>query len=246
MKSIKTPVINKDTQIVVEYTCTLNSNAVIGSNGNPNTVYLTYSNNPNHDGGGETGHTPKDTVIVFTYKVTANKVDESNEALPGAAFTLYKNYKGTDPLPTGKTAVTEIKYNNNKNSYSIADDDKWVVVDTTEAGTATTFSFERIDDGDYLLVETTTPNGYNAVEPMKFTVTATHTEGETPELTELKGGDKFTGDLESGNLTTSVENKQGTTLPETGGIGTTMFYIIGSAMVLGAGIILTSKMRANN
>lgn len=70
--------VTSSTKVVVEYTATLNENAVIGSEGNPNTVKLIYSNNPNYTGSGETsptGETPEDTVIVFTYKVVVNKVD---------------------------------------------------------------------------------------------------------------------------------------------------------------------------
>ena len=85
--------VTSSTKVVVEYTATLNPNAVIGSAGNPNTVKLIYSNNPNYTGSGETsptGETPKDKVIVFTYKVVVNKVDQSGNALAGAGFTLYK------------------------------------------------------------------------------------------------------------------------------------------------------------
>ena len=97
-------------KIVVEYTAELNVNANIGATGNPNVVYLEYSNNPNWDANGDgkpdepgtpgtpgdetpeepTGKTPEDKVIVFTFKVIADKVDESNNALAGAGFTLYK------------------------------------------------------------------------------------------------------------------------------------------------------------
>lgn len=73
--------------ITVEYESTLNTNAVVGSAGNPNTTYLEYSNNPNYEG---TGKTTRDYVIVFTYKVDVNKVDGENAPLKGAAFKLEK------------------------------------------------------------------------------------------------------------------------------------------------------------
>lgn len=257
LKALENVTINKDTKIVVEYTATLNSNAVMGATGNPNTVKLTYSNNPNYGGDGETGHTPDDKVIVFTYKVDVNKVDQDNEALPGAAFTLYKNYKGyTDEEMTaaGKTAVASISYNNGNSTYQIATGDKWVQVGTTTAGTATEFAFERIDDGEYLLVETTTPSGYNAVKPSKFTVTAEHTEGATPALSSLSASDSKGAATDLGAITlstetdnagvqTTIQNQSGTTLPETGGIGTTIFYILGAILVLGAGIVLVTRRR---
>ncbi|WP_234916601.1 isopeptide-forming domain-containing fimbrial protein, partial [Streptococcus equinus] len=70
--------VTASSKIVVEYTATLNKNAVIGKVGNPNTAKLIYSNNPNSQGtAGSTTETPEDTVIVFTYKVVVNKVDEN-------------------------------------------------------------------------------------------------------------------------------------------------------------------------
>ena len=71
-------------QIVVEYTAKLNENAVIGAAGNPNKVSLKFSNNPNNGGEGDRGTTPEDKVIVFTYKLTVNKVDKDNKPLTGA------------------------------------------------------------------------------------------------------------------------------------------------------------------
>ncbi len=79
--------------VTIEYTATLNDKAVIGSAGNKNEVTLEFSNNPNSEGDGDHGTTPKDTVIVFTYKVIINKTDADNKPLKGAAFELYKNSK---------------------------------------------------------------------------------------------------------------------------------------------------------
>ena len=88
--------ITADSEIVIDYTATLNNNAVLGSDGNPNLVSLEYSNNPNINGEGDTGNTPKDTVIVFTYKTVINKVDKDNVALTGAEFILQKYIAATD------------------------------------------------------------------------------------------------------------------------------------------------------
>ncbi|SFC71655.1 LPXTG-motif cell wall anchor domain-containing protein/fimbrial isopeptide formation D2 domain-containing protein [Streptococcus gallolyticus] len=211
--------IDSSTKVVVEYTATLNENAVIGSEGNPNTVKLIYSNNPNYTGSGET---PEDTVIVFTYKVVVNKVKEDGTSpLEGAGFTLYK-----------------------KDSSG-----KWNEVETISAGDTTTFTFSGLDDGDYKLVETTVPDGYNKASDVEFTVTAKHDEdSETPKLTELTG-DVTTGSLEftssttDGSLTTDVVNKKGSVLPSTGGMGTTILYVVGTILVLAAGILLVTKKR---
>ena len=204
--------------VTVEYTAKLNNNAVIGSAGNPNTVYLEYSNNPNESGAGNnyTGKTPVDKVIVFTYKVIINKIDQDEKALNGATFELFK--KGA---------------NGNFNSLGVvAGDDKNV------------FEWVGIDDGDYKLVEVSAPKGYNKVEDVLFTVSAEHEiEAPDPKLISLDGGDDFTGELRPGTLTADVINEAGVTLPETGGIGTTIFYVLGGILLLGATVLLIARKR---
>lgn len=208
--------------ITIEYTAKLNEKAKFGAEGNPNEVYLEYSNNPNHSGTGnnETGETPKDKVIVFTYKTIVNKTD-GTKPLPGAEFTLSK-----------KMADGTLK--------------KIAVVKNTEG---TTFTFEGLDDGDYVLKETKTPTGYNSIADIKFTVTAEHVVlADNPSLTSLSGNVTtgeitFTADATAGSLETTVVNKSGATLPETGGIGTTIFYVVGAVLVIGAGVLFVTKRR---
>lgn len=215
--------------ITVEYTSELNKKAVLGSTGNINTMHLEYSNNPNDEQGGETGTTPDDTVIVFTYKVVVNKyansVAEGNK-LTGAEFTLAKKLKD------GKT--------------------KNIAVVKSEDGTS--FTFNGLDDGDYILTESKTPAGYNTISPIEFTVTADHKiewgkgEARTDILTGLTGdvtsGEvTFTPSVDEGKLSTDVINKSGSLLPSTGGIGTTIFYVIGGILMVGAGVILVSRRR---
>ena len=213
-----------NSEITVEYESVLNENAVIGSAGNPNEMVMTFSNNPNGTG---TGKTPVDTVIVFTYKVVVDKVDQDQEPLPGAEFTLEKKMKG--------------------------DLDTWEQIEVlgTE-GNQTSFEFKGLDDGDYRLTETNTPAGYNTIDPITFTVTATH-EDASLSLTNLNGNVAsgavqliFTPDTTEGSLSTTVINNQGLTLPETGGIGTTIFYVLGAVLVLGAGIPLIARIRMRN
>ena len=83
LKGIEGVTVGASTKVVVTYSAKLNENAVIGAAGNPNTVNLTYSNNPNKGGEGETGKTPDDKNIVFTYKVVVNKVDQDKKSLHG-------------------------------------------------------------------------------------------------------------------------------------------------------------------
>ena len=224
-------------QIVVEYTAILDSDAVIGSTGNPNTAYLIFSNNPNGTG---TGKTAPDKNIVFTYKVVANKVDQDDKPLPGAAFALYKKLPA---IPTDGT------------SHIMQDGDAYAPVKELNVGvngevadkTMTTFEWTGIDDGDYLIKEIITPTGYNTIEPIKFTVTATHEiNADDPKFTELLGGDDFTGAVSTGTLTTKIENRMGSTLPGTGGIGTTIFYVIGGGLMVAAGVLLITKKRMEN
>ena len=223
--------------ITVEYTASLDSDAILGSTGNPNEAYLVFSNNPNGNGKGQT---KPDKNIVFTYKVVANKVDQDNKPLPGAAFALYKK------LPAVPTDGT---------SYIMEDEDAYAPVEALNVDaegklvseTRTDFEWKGIDDGEYMIKEIITPAGYNSIEPIKFTVTADHQiEADDPKLTELTGGDKFTGSVDHSTLTIEIQNRMGSTLPGTGGIGTTIFYVVGGGLMVAAAILLITKKRMEN
>lgn len=101
-------------KIRVEYTSKLNEKAKIGKEGNVNSASLEFSNNPNQEQGGtpDTGNTPWDNVIVFTYKVVVNKIDSSKKPLAGAAFELSKkvNDEYTRVALVNATQNTEGKY----------------------------------------------------------------------------------------------------------------------------------------
>ena len=163
--------------ITVEYKSELNKNAVIGAAGNPNEKYLEYSNNPNWipaEGTtpeeGPTGETPVDKVIVFTYKVEVNKVDQDLQPLQGAQFTLEKK------LADGTTKELAV----------VMGED------------LATFTAVGLDDGVYILTESVTPAGYNTIAPVEFTISATHDEeADEPALLTLDGGDMFTGSIET-------------------------------------------------
>ena len=235
--------------VTIEFTATLGPNAAIGKAGNKNEVTLEYSNNPNDDQGGEEGTTPKDTVRVFTYKLTVNKVDENKEPLTGADFTLYKKVltAAAGETQTG-TKGSDIKAAFDSSIKADAlDANSYYVIAGTKSGTTagSEFSFNGIDDGTYVLVETTVPAGYNAWDSVEFDVEAIHeVTADDPQLTSLTGGDLVSGDFkDTGIITTDIENKEGTTLPSTGGIGTTIFYIIGAILVIGAGVVLVTRRR---
>lgn len=217
--------------ITVDYTSTLTKQAVLGNRGNVNKAKLQFSNNPNSEQGGEstpTGETPWDNVIVFTYEVVVNKVNENKKALKGAAFKLEKKLNGGTTTP----------------------------VKEFTAGEDTSFTFSGLDDGDYILTETATPAGYNTIKPITFTVTAKHniewTTGERVDvLTELNGNAAsgeitFTADLPAGSLTTNVVNVKGSNLPSTGGMGTVILYVAGIAVFVLAGATLVMALRRRN
>ena len=215
-------------KITVEYTSELNDKAVLGNQGNVNKAKLEFSNNPNNEQQGKPekpGETPWDNVIVFTYKVVINKVDENNKPLTGAEFTLEKVLKDGS-----KKTIKVIK----------SDD-------------GTSFTFNGLDDGDYILTETKTPSGYNTIDAIKFTVTADHkikwTNEQRTDILESLTGEAATGNItftttdDKSALSTTVVNKKGTELPSTGGMGTTIFYVLGTILVLGAGVVLIARKR---
>ena len=227
-------------KIRVEYTSELNSAAVLGSQGNVNKAKLVFSNNPKNEQVGKPdkpGETPWDNVIVFTYKVVVNKVDEKQEPLKGAEFTLSKKLKD------GTTKDIAVVKGDN----------------------GTSFTFRGLDDGDYILRETKTPAEYNTMKDITFTVTANH-EIQWPEdkvrtdiLTSLTGnaasgeitfspvnGTEEEGNAANAGLSTTVINKKGSSLPSTGGIGTTIFYVVGGILMAGAAVLLITKRRAEN
>ena len=212
--------------ITVDYTSPLNADAVIGAVGNKNKMYLEYSNNPNGDG---TGKTKEDVVIVFTYKVDVNKFDENNDPLTGADFSVEKKLA----------------------------DGSWKDLTVEKNASGDVFTVKGIDDGEYKLKETVTPNGYNTISDdyVYFTVTAEHDVlSDNPQLKNLTanahavdtdvalvGTYKFLA--QEGTLSTGIVNQSGAILPSTGGIGTTIFYIVGGLLVVVAGSVIFVRKR---
>lgn len=211
--------------IIVTYNMTLNENAVIGGNGNPNTVKLDYSNNPTKKD--STGSTPEDKAIVFTYGVRIAKVDQDSKALTGATFTLES--KGTDG--TYKT-----------------------VGDATVSGNL--HAWKGLAPGTYRLTETAAPAQYNKLTtPMEFTITADHKTNTDGSVDHIVGASDVSidgttthfvsvTDDTSTYLGLTVQNKKGSTLPSTGGMGTTLFYGIGGLLVVAGGALFIAKKNA--
>lgn len=219
--------------IEVIYNAHLNENAIAhtgtatDTNTNNNKVSLSYSNNPYTSGSGTAeGKTTEDTVWVFTYEVDntkyKNAVGSGNE-LKDAGFRLFK----------GDVEVGLI-YDGEKGAYRpVAAEEK---AEEMKSATDGKFNIIGLDAGTYTLKETTTPEGYNTCAPITIEIKATHSENTGGTVANLILTD-------SKNMSNDVINKSGSTLPGTGGIGTTVFYIGGGCMVALAGVFLITKKR---
>ena len=238
----KIAAVKADSVITVEYESVLNGQALIGAEGNPNKMRVEFEN----DNGGK-GKTPWDTVIVFTFKTEINKVDQDELPLAGAQFKIEKLSASVED---GK--------------YVVAKDENGedVVIKTLEVvinDEGTQFSSEGLDDGVYKITETVTPAGFNSIDPIYFAVEAEHDEDAAEpklvkiDVTDLEGNSIVSDGNNLGEFTiekdnedaidTTIINQHGAVLPSTGGIGTTIFYIIGGVLVVGAVVLLIVRRR---
>lgn len=202
-------------EIEITYTATVNESAVKGTEGNPNTVILTYSDNPQD--ATSTEETPEDTVITYLIDLIVNKTDASNEALAGAKFELYND---STLVATGVS------------------DDNGVVIFAYEDG----YSAGLKDGETYTLKEIEAPAGYNEAEDIVFVVSF---DAPTDTAAAVWSTDNNVVNLNDDGTAfeITVVNQTGGLLPSTGGIGTTIFYIVGALLVIGAAIFLISKKR---
>ena len=241
--------------IIVEYTATLNQSAVIGLPGNSNKVHLEYSNKPDQSGSGDTdntGKTPEDEVLVFTYELDTTKVDGKNPDtnLRGAKFVLLNS----DGNKVAK--ITNGKFDGWQNLPSAGADGKiaaesWPTDSVLTSNENGLFTVTGLDAGTYKLREIVAPAGYNLLkDDITVVITATIAAGNDGKttLTNLEvtaDGTAGTGNVDSGSVGITVANNKGATLPETGGIGTTIFYTLGGILVLVAVVLLVTKKRMN-
>lgn len=247
LQAIKDGKIKEGDKLYTYYSGVLNEDAKVYDEGNQqNTAFLLYSNNP-HDNK-SSGKTPPATVYDWTFKMNVQKVDGANpdKKLEDAKFVLSKS--GTVNLGTidenGTPAETEnlikLVYDSAKKTYRVATaSDKNI----TYVMTAGDITIKGLDDAEYYLYETKAPAGYNRLtEPVKFKINATYTSADSRPAVSTKVGDEaaVTG------LTVSVENNAGTTLPSTGGMGTTVFYVVGGGLMAVAVVLLVTKKRMEN
>ena len=242
-------------KVTVDYKAVLDDDAVIGLNGNENKVDLKFSNNPNATGDGtnNTGKTPEDKVIVFTYEFDTLKVDaaDNTKKLQGAEFTLQDKASG--------------KYAKVVNGIFQG----WV--DAAEASTLTTdenglITIKGMEGGTYIVKETKAPTDYNLPSaPFEITLKATKIMSQDWNSTASDALGEFSATIanplpntsgtatdnakvsvDGYTATLTIKNTKGAELPETGGIGTKLFYIGGGALVLASAVILISKKRAKD
>ncbi len=260
--------------IIVKYTANLNKDAVVGTDDNTNKVHLEFSNNPNYDGTGEpgepeeppTGETPADEVFVFTYELDTKKIDGDTEGngtpttLKDAKFVLYRKntsneeeYAGVDS--NGKITKWE-------KATGSGEDIAYPEGSTLISGNDGLFKIAGLDEGTYYLREIEAPDGYNLLESdLEVVITATIAEDmdnlSEYEITNLGVTSKPAGDEETkevpgkgtpatGVVNITVANNKGATLPETGGIGTTIFYVLGAVLMIGAGVTFIVRRRAGS
>ena len=224
--------LNDGATITVTYTAHLNDKAYVntagGSTSNINKVYLTYSNNPRDES--SIGKTPESTpVYVYTYQLSNTKHQDTKDglALAGAGFRLYSDEACHDE--------DEIKLKmNDDGTYSrdFSTEGKGVEMISGQDGQ---FNVKGLDAGTYYLKETKTPDGYSACKVIPVTIKADHSRNDQVNL-------------EGSNLTNDIVNIKagGITLPSTGGIGTTLFYVVGGGLMVAAIVLLVTKKRMEN
>lgn len=226
--------LNDGATITVTYTAHLNDKAFVNttsgsSTENKNSVQLQYSNNPK-DSEAYWGFTPESEVRVYTYQLNNTKYrddDTQGNELAGAGFRLYSDKDCTEEQEI------KLKKNTTDGTYSPyfgtgAGDEMF----SDEHGQ---FNVKGLDAGTYYLRETKTPDGYSACADKKIVISATHTEYNV----SLSG---------ESNLNNKIINKKagGITLPSTGGIGTTIFYVVGGGLMVAAIVLLVTKKRMEN
>ena len=223
--------LNDGATITVTYTAHLNDNAAVnstsGSTENKNKVQLQYSNNPRNSA--YWGFTPESEVRVYTYQLNNTKYrddDTQGNELGGAGFKLYSD----------ADCKNEVKLYQKDNFYfPIKDATDKDAVEMMISGQDGQFNVKGLDAGTYYLKETNPPAGYSACADKKIVISATHTEYNV----NLSG---------ESNLNNKIINKKagGITLPSTGGIGTTLFYVVGGGLMVAAIVLLVTKKRMEN
>ena len=250
LNAIKDGKIKEGDKLYTYYSGVLNKDAKVYDEGNQqNGACLLYSTNPHNEA--DLSKSPAVRVYDWTFKMNVQKVDGANpdKKLEDAKFVLSKS--GTADLgtidengtPAGTEKLIKLVYDPTDSTYRVAtaSDAK-----TTYVMTAGDITIKGLDDAEnYYLYETKAPAGYNRLtEPVKFKINATYNEtGDHYEAVSTKVGE---AEAAVTGLKVSVENNAGTTLPSTGGMGTTVFYVVGGGLMAVAVVLLVTKKRMEN
>ena len=211
--------LNANTLLEIRYTAQLNHSAVVGAAGNVNTAYMTY---------GAQGKTADATTTTDTYGFDLVKTtlvgdpgQEVHKLLNGAAFKLYNAKKGGNEIKLIQQA--DGSYHPLVGQETAADR-----IDMTQTAKV---RINGLDNGTYYLEEVQAPAGYNKVkERIEVKIKDANLDATVNDTDYTSGG-------------IEVVNRTGAELPSTGGMGTTMFYVLGAVLVLGAAIALVAKRR---
>jgi len=257
-------------KVVLTYDAYLNENAIVmgtgtgeggtvlgNDNANKNTGSLDFTRNPDDEG---TGSTTPDETYVFTLQIDGTKYKDEigdKNLLEGAGFTLYYAEQDGDKWTKGE--AINFKKNDKGDFVVYTGNETEGVTKEIKTGTDGKFVFNGLGPGNYILSETTVPEGgYNRSADILITVTEGEKDPDTHTITCTvtkkyignedvtdEDADKLNQDapVAGDGAAIQVVNKTGTLLPSTGGIGTTIFYAVGAALVVGAGILLFVKKR---
>ncbi len=205
--------INADSEIVYTYTATVTDKAVYGTTGSSNSASLEYSNDPNSDDPGTSSNTDKGSVKVYTYKLVINNKNEKGEALKGSTLKLERKM----------------------------DDGSYKEVTTITNDNNGTVTWDRLDAGEYKLSETGTPDGYDKLDDITFTITPEISEdGKLTKLNSSFPNATINLDGTNSSITANVTHETKTTLPVTGAIGLVALGL-GAVAIGGAALIVKKK-----
>lgn len=231
--AFKENVLKPNDVVVVEYTAVINEKAVIGSAGNPNEATLEYK-----DG---TRGQPSSTK-TYTWKIDIYKYFQDSIAvkkpLQGATFVLYRQNSSNIPV-YAKISADKIEWVTEKEQATPLTSDKEGKI-----------AISRLDADTYYLEETKAPTGYNPLtSPIEIKIehsTMNETSASATITYKQQGTEDSATNITSTENRVEVENKTGTTLPSTGGMGTTLFYVIGGGLMVAAIVLLVTKKRMEN
>jgi fimbrial isopeptide formation D2 family protein/LPXTG-motif cell wall-anchored protein len=234
--------VTADQSIVVSYNAVVNAKAVIGKPGNVNTVKLEYNN-------GVTTEDHSTTTYVYNFNLFKYAEGDDTKALADAHFSFFWNegysYDATKTAAANVTANSKnlVQFVVENGVYRVATPDEINNTSVTKVTDIVTtaegaINIKGLDADTYHLIETQAPAGYNLLTK-DVTVLITRDSDANGEWGVSKDGTK-TADKQ-----VKVENSTGALLPTTGGIGTTIFYVIGAILILGAAVALIVKRRAS-